>query len=192
VRGETESGVPEQLSDAELLLSSSPLLRTASSTRPLPLKRYGTASDVRLDILTRREAPLSSSQHSTHRRSTLSSLKKPSKWMKRSSPRQVLHSDRIRLSFRAFQQDFFLHLQPTENLIHPDGAVVRYVGQDPLTGESVVTRTEILYPHEVRAYEGVVVHADHTSKRMVEDSVGVKRNAETVLTGNGVMGRAAM
>ncbi|UZJ56037.1 hypothetical protein CBS101457_005357 [Exobasidium rhododendri] len=166
------------------------LRHTWSSNRPLPLKRYGFTSDVRLDILPRRESP-SFSSHERHRRNKLSSLNTP-KWLARSSPKEVRHSDRIRLSFRAFQQEFFLHLEPTENLVHPEGTLVRYVDQDPLTGESIVTRTETIYAHNVRAYQGVVVHADHSSKRMAEDSVGVRREAESILEGEGVMGRAAI
>jgi hypothetical protein len=104
----------------------------------------------------------------------------------------VLYSDKIRLSFRAFAQDFHLHLEPTEHLVHPEGALVRYVDHDPLTGRQVVVRTEILYPHEVRAYQGVVVHPDHTARRLAQDSVGIKRDAETIMAEEGVMGRASM
>lgn len=112
--------------------------------------------------------------------------------MKRSQPGQVLHSDKIRLSFRAFAQDFHLHLEPTENLIHPDGAQVRYVDRHPHTGEPVVVRTERLYPHDVRAFQGVVMHPDHTSKRLAEDRVGVKRDEESATASEGVMGHAAV
>jgi hypothetical protein len=112
--------------------------------------------------------------------------------LKRSSSKQVLHSDKIRLSFRAFAQDFFLHLEPTENLVHPDGALVRYVDTDPLTGKQVVVRTETIYSHDVRAYQGVVVHPDHTSRRLAEDSVGLKRDADSIMMEDGVMGRASM
>lgn len=83
-------------------------------------------------------------------------------------------------------------MEPTEDLVHPEGALVRYVDLDPSTGKQVVTRTETIYPFEVRAYQGVVVHPDHTSKRLAEDSIGVKRDAETVMNEDGVMGRASM
>lgn len=140
---------------------------SASSQRNLPLKRYGQASSINIDILTRREGSGTDS------------------WKKRSSPYQVLYDDKIRLSFRAFSQDFYLHLEPTENLVHPDGAQVRYVGRDSI-------REEMIFPHQVRAFQGVVMHQDHSAERMAEDRVGVKREQGPVGYGDGVMGRAAM
>lgn len=142
-------------------------LNIASSQRNLPLKRYGQASSISIDILTRRKDSEAGS------------------WEKRSSSSQVLYNDKIRLSFRAFSQDFYLHLEPTENLVHPDGARVRYIGLDSV-------REETIFPHQVRAFQGVVMHQDHSAERMAEDRVGVKREIGPIGFGDGVMGRAAM
>jgi hypothetical protein len=159
---------------------------TASSQRSLPLKRYAHTTNFAIDILTRQE---SENSHLKQRSTFLSSLKQSSKWLKRSSPSQVLYTDRIRLSFHAFDQDFFLHLEPTENLVHPDGAQVRYVGRNAETGE-VTVREERIYSHDIRAFQGVVVHPDYTTRRMTEDRVGLKRGLRH--DEEGVMGLAAM
>lgn len=101
----------------------------------------------------------------------------------------MLHTDKIRLSFHAFDQDFFLHLEPTENLVHPDGAQIRYVGRNAETGE-VTVREERIYSHDIRAFQGVVMHPDYTARRMTEDKVGIQRSLGQ--GEEGVMGLAAM
>lgn len=65
---------------------------------------------------------------------------------------------------------------------------MRYIGRHPETGE-VTVREEKIYSHDIRAFHGVVVHPDHTSKRMIEEKVGVKRAEGDE---EGVMGQAAM
>lgn len=97
----------------------------------------------------------------------------------------------LRLSFRAFQQDFHLHLQPNEHILHPDGTLVRYYGLNETTGQSYVTSTETLYPGDVPAYHGVVVHASHSRRRLEEDRAGVARDMYNDRD-LGVVGRAAI
>lgn len=104
-----------------------------------------------------------------------------------------MHSDSVRLSFRAFAQEFHLHLNPTENLVPPDGATVRYTSFDPELGTDVVRRTETILPHDVRAYHGVVVHSDYTARRLAEDRIGLRRDLDaSSRMAVGVMGKASI
>ncbi|ETS64719.1 hypothetical protein PaG_00671 [Moesziomyces aphidis] len=97
----------------------------------------------------------------------------------------------LRLSFRAFQQDFHLHLQPNNQLLHPDGALVKYYAYNETTGESYVRSTQTLYPGDVAAYHGVVVHASHTRRRLEEDRAGFARDIYRDRD-FGVVGRASI
>lgn len=100
------------------------------------------------------------------------------------------HTDSIRLSFRAFSQTFYLHLDPYHDLLHPEGAQVRYYERDA-RGVERLARTEQLMPSDIRAYHGVVVHTAYTARRLAEDSIGVRRS-EGMHEQEGVMGRAAV
>lgn len=101
-------------------------------------------------------------------------------------------ADALRLSLRAFGQTFHLHLEPNENLVHPNGATVKYWGHDE-QGRDVVVREEKIMPGETRAYHGHVVHPFWTRDRIVEDRVGLRRDLnEPSWTDMGVMGPASM
>uniref|UniRef100_V5ETU2 Disintegrin and metalloproteinase domain-containing protein B n=1 Tax=Kalmanozyma brasiliensis (strain GHG001) TaxID=1365824 RepID=V5ETU2_KALBG len=94
-------------------------------------------------------------------------------------------------SFRAFQQEFFLHLQPNEHILHPEGTLVKYYGLNETTGQSYVRSTETLYPGDVPAYHGVVVHSSHSARRLEEDRAGAFRDIYQDRD-LGVVGRAAI
>lgn len=140
----------------------------AWSTRPLPLKRYTHVSDIQLDRLDK--------GHAAQKR----------------HPNHLAHSDAFRLSFRAFERNFHLHLEPTENLIPAAGAQVRYTSHDPDTGEDVLQRQETLFPHDIRAYQGHVIHSDYTARRLAEDRIGLRRDLMKSETDVGIMGAATI
>lgn len=97
----------------------------------------------------------------------------------------------MRLNFRAFDQDFHLHLQPNHDLLHPDGTTVTYHAMNHTTGESYIQSTQILYPGDVSAYHGVVLHPTHTRRRFNEDQAGVRRDIYKD-SDIGVVGRASI
>ncbi|KIS69376.1 uncharacterized protein UMAG_02711 [Mycosarcoma maydis] len=146
-----------------LLIVASPI--TARSTRSGPLQRIARTSNIKVERI-----PRSEHLHLQARSDTGSSL---------------------RLSFRAFQQDFHLHLQPNEHMLHPDGTRVRYFGVNETTGESYVESSETLYPGDVPAYHGVVVHSSFSPRRLEEDRAGVARDIYQDHD-LGVVGRAAI
>ncbi|KDN36881.1 hypothetical protein K437DRAFT_271016 [Tilletiaria anomala UBC 951] len=83
------------------------------------------------------------------------------------SRRTIRHSDSFVLTLRAFNQTFKLHLEPNDELVHPDGITVRYSGE----------RTEWLSREEVRAYRGVVLHPAFSNRRRAEDEAGLWRRS---------------
>jgi hypothetical protein len=146
---------------------------TASSTRDLPLSRFSHASNIDFELV----AP----RHASHPRAHASPLQ-------RRSAGELLATDSFRLSMRAFGQDFHLHLEPNDDIVHPDGAVVKYYAPD-----GSVEREERILPGDVRAYHGVVVHPEWSRERMAEDRAGLRRDlGPESATESGVMGRAAM
>ncbi|KAN0061692.1 hypothetical protein ACQY0O_005684 [Thecaphora frezii] len=169
-----------------LLLVGIALLATvaARSQKPRPLHRISHASDVRLEVI---EQPQSVAALAQHARRGLTHARTP----ERRSPRSVVSTDALRLSLRAFSQDFHLHLQPNHELLHPDGATVNYYAYNESSGESYISRSETLRNDDVRAYHGVVVHPKHTDRRLEEDRAGLKRD---IYTDNhwSIVGRAAI
>ncbi|EPQ28565.1 uncharacterized protein PFL1_03869 [Pseudozyma flocculosa PF-1] len=160
-------------------------LASAHSQRPRPLQRISHATDVRLEIIERQENL--ASRLTDHARRGSASNNAP----KRRSPATVVPTDSLRLSLRAFSQQFYIHLQPNDDLLHPDGALVHYYEYNETSGRSYVRKTERLHNHDVRAYHGVVVHASHTDRRFEEDRAGVRRD----IYGDrdlGVVGRASI
>jgi Metallo-peptidase family M12/Disintegrin len=149
-----------------------------SSRRPLPLKQLTHISNIRLERAT---------GLFNEKRSLNSSAS--------SSLGSISHSDQFRLSFEAFDNIFHLHLQPTEHLVPSTGATVRYTSYDPETGQDVVSKTETIFPHDIRAYHGVVMHKYYTAKRLAEDRIGLRRDLGTNTfseTDEGVMGTASI
>ncbi|SNX84445.1 related to ADAM protease ADM-B [Melanopsichium pennsylvanicum] len=152
-----------------ILLAVTPV--TARSRQSGLLQRIGRTSDTKLEFV----SLSTSSSLGTHLQSRSSSLPQPA----------------LRLSFRAFQQNFYLHLQPNNDILHPDGTLVKYYDYNDTTGQSYVRTTETLYPGDVAAYHGVVVHPSHTSRRLEEDRAGVVRDIYQDRD-FGVVGRASI
>ena len=95
------------------------------------------------------------------------------------------HDDSFVLKLRAFNQTFALHLEPNDELVHPDGMLVRY-------DEG---RTEWMAREEIRAYRGVVVDPRHSDRRRLEDEAGIWRRSDVSgleLMAQGVLGRASI
>lgn len=122
-----------------------------------PLKRVANPSTLSLEIIPRAPVPLESSAH--RRR-----LPSP-------HTNTLRYDDSFRLIISAFDETFFLHLQPNDHLIHPK-ARINYYATGP-DGHSFITRSEPLFREDVRVYYGHVVAADHSFTRMREDAARI-------------------
>ena len=70
----------------------------------------------------------------------------------------------------AFNETFYLHLRPNDDLIHPAARIVSY---KPTPEGTIRKHTEPLLRETVKAFRGEVVAAYHSPARMREDSAGV-------------------
>lgn len=129
---------------------------TASSSPHKPLKRISHPATLGFDIVPRRP----------------SNSRSPS-WTKSSNPLhrrseddQLLHTDSFRLTLRAFDQTYHLHLRPNEALFHPHARINHY------SPNGEIIRTEPLLRSDYKVYEGEVVSPDRTAERWNEDSAG--------------------
>ena len=129
---------------------------TAHSSLARPLKRIAHPSTLALEILPRAiQSSLSIS---------------PSSKRLFANPNILRHDDSFRLTISAFDEIFYLHLRPNNDLIHP-AARVQYYSIKP-NGESYVTHSGPLLRESVRAYWGEVIASYHSSTRMREDAAG--------------------
>lgn len=129
----------------------------AHSTSARPLKRIAHPSTLALEILPRHSRP-SSSTSPFNRRLPL-------------DPNILRHDDSFRLTISAFDDTFYLHLRPNDDLIHPAARIQYY--STTTNGESYVTYSEPLLRESVKAYWGEVIAAHHSPTRMQEDVSGV-------------------
>ncbi|KAG5646891.1 hypothetical protein DXG03_001967 [Asterophora parasitica] len=121
-----------------------------------PLKRFEHPTTLALEIL-----PRHASQSSPHL---------PFSKRQLPSPNTLRYDDTFRLTISAFDETFYLHLRPNDNLIHP-AARVNYYSTTP-DGHSYVTHSKPLLRESVKAYYGEVIAAGHTNARMREDAAG--------------------
>jgi hypothetical protein len=122
-----------------------------------PLKRVAHPSTLSLEIVPRNPISLPSSAHRRH-------IPSP-------NPNTLRYDDSFRLILSAFNETFFLHLRPNDDLIHPQARINYYdVGLD---GRSVITHSEPLLRETVKAYWGEAVAAHHSHTRMREDAAHI-------------------
>ncbi|KAI9487615.1 MAG: Metallo-peptidase family M12-domain-containing protein [Benjaminiella poitrasii] len=76
------------------------------------------------------------------------------------SPKRIEFDDTLRLSFTAYNQTFFLHLEPNIDLFHPD-AVLHHQGE-----------SRRLYPHETLVYKGYVAPEDMSDNFWLKTKLG--------------------
>lgn len=158
------------------------------------MHRFSYASDISFQVVRAGESnPDDVQRHLAHRRRSGTTSgdyafgKTTQSLTRRSNPNAVLASDSLRLTLRAFDQLFHLHLQPNEEIVPPQGATVRYHQPDGSVQEERILRGE------TRAYHGEVVHAMWSRDRMAEDRAGVRRDlGSPSWTEQGVVGRAAV
>ncbi len=81
------------------------------------------------------------------------------------------YDDTFRLIISAFGETFHLHLRPNDHLVHP-AARVDYYTRLP-DGSEVLSQSEPLLRHEIRAYLGEVIAEHHSATRMHEDAARV-------------------
>ncbi|KAI0656792.1 Metallo-peptidase family M12B Reprolysin-like-domain-containing protein [Cubamyces menziesii] len=136
-----------------LLASLSSVAALSAPARPL--KRVAHPSTLSIDILPRR--PSTSYAYG-----------------KRSFPRDspiLRHTDSFRLTLTAFDETFYLHLRPNDELVHP-AARINYYTTTP-DGQSVLSHTEPILRESVRVYWGEVIPAHVSPDRLREDTAGV-------------------
>lgn len=75
-------------------------------------------------------------------------------------PRNIAHDDQLRLQLNAYNTTFYLHLEPNNDLIHPEAVLVTDDTSEPLMRHSV--------------YKGHVVHSDHTDYRWNGERIGLQ------------------
>ncbi|KAG9050963.1 hypothetical protein FS837_000626 [Tulasnella sp. UAMH 9824] len=85
---------------------------------------------------------------------------------RRASDDHLLHTDSFRLTLRAFDQTYHLHLRPNEALFHPNARINHY------SPNGEIVRTEPLLRSDYKVYEGEVVSPGRTAERWNEDSTG--------------------
>lgn len=85
---------------------------------------------------------------------------------RRAEDDRLLHTDSFRLTLRAFDDTYHLHLRPNDALFHPNARINHY---SP-SGE--IVRTEPLLRSDYKVYEGEVVSPGRTAERWNEDSAG--------------------
>ncbi|KIO24801.1 hypothetical protein M407DRAFT_25853 [Tulasnella calospora MUT 4182] len=137
------------------------LLCVVTSTNALssphkPLKRISHPATLGFDIVPRRTL-------NTRSQSWTKSL---NPLHRRSDDDQLLHTDSFRLTLRAFDQTYHLHLRPNEALFHPNARINHY------SPDGEITRTEPLLRSDYKVYEGEVVSPGRTAERWNEDSAG--------------------
>ncbi|KAG8897804.1 hypothetical protein FRB99_007917 [Tulasnella sp. 403] len=123
---------------------------SASSIAPRPLVRIDHPLTESFHILPR--------QHTYDPRTRRRSIP--------STEGRLLHTDSIRLSVRAFDETFHLHLKPNTDLIHPS-ARINYYDHD-----GRITHTEPLLASDYKIFHGDVVSDDRTYQRLREDFAG--------------------
>jgi len=128
----------------------------AHSSATRLLKRVANPSTISLEIIPRR--PSSDPLLLAKRHHSLASP-------------ILRYDDSIRLILSAFDETFYLHLRPTENLIHPN-AQIHYYKHDA-DGKPVLSETKPLLREDVKAFSGEVVAEEHTTTRMREDAAHV-------------------
>lgn len=129
-------------------------LLSAHSPPAKPLRRIAHPSTHALEILPRHK-------RLPHSKRSISPLHSTT----------LHHTDSFRLILSAFDQKFYLHLRPNDNLIHPSARINYYsVGAN---GRSVLTHSLPLERESVKAYWGEVIPSHASPSRMREDTAGV-------------------
>lgn len=131
-------------------------LVSALSAPPRPLRRISFPDIRSLEILPRRPT----SGNNLGRRSPASDAP------------VLLHTDSLRLKLSAYDDTFYLHLRPNDELVHP-AARINYYSTDA-NGQSVLSHTRPLVPESTKAYWGEVIPGHLSTDRLREDAAGVR------------------
>ena len=123
----------------------------AYSTTARPLKRIEHPSTLSLEILPRLPSGHTLSNHRSN-----------------SPPQYLRFDDSFRLTIFAFNETFYLHLRPNDHLVHPS-ARIDYYTRLP-NGQEVLSHSQPLLRHKVKAYHGEVIAAHHSAVRMLEEA----------------------
>ena len=92
--------------------------------------------------------------------------------------RAIEHDDILRLAVPAFNQTFYLHLHPNDELFHPNAVI------------TVGNKQERVRPHEYRIYRGYVIDESFSHSRWQEDQAGLWRDSYSAESDPGVLGWA--
>lgn len=134
-------------------ISSDPSGCPAFSTTARPLRTVSHPSTLSIEILPRHQ---SASHLNKRSLLPLNSLR---------------YDDTFRLIISAFDETFYLHLRPNNHLVHPAARVDYYTRL--LDGREVLSHSEPLLRHEIKAYLGDVVAEHHSATRKREDAARV-------------------
>ncbi|KAI9314605.1 Metallo-peptidase family M12-domain-containing protein [Dichotomocladium elegans] len=93
-------------------------------------------------------------------------------------PSAIEHDDILRLTVSAFNQTYYLHLQPNTDLFHPN-AVLNHDGKEVR-----------INPQHFRVYRGHVIAHSHSDDRWAADRAGIWRDDFSVENEEGVLGWA--
>ncbi|KAI9024900.1 Metallo-peptidase family M12-domain-containing protein [Phycomyces nitens] len=97
------------------------------------------------------------------------------------SARSVEHDDMLRLTIEAYNQTFYLHLEPNTDLFHHNAMTVYGNG-----------KTEPLLPESFRVYRGYAIHSQYSDERWKADQTGIKRDHFSAQHDIGVLGWARL
>ncbi|KAI7853791.1 Metallo-peptidase family M12-domain-containing protein [Circinella umbellata] len=92
--------------------------------------------------------------------------------------RAIEHDDILRLAVPAFNQTFYLHLHPNDEIFHPNAVI------------TVGDKQERVRPHEYRVYRGYVIDESFSRSRWQEDQAGLWRDSYSAESDPGVLGWA--
>lgn len=124
------------------------MLHTGHSFKDNKLNRIESISNLKVDIAPR-------SRHFFQKRSQSANQEL--------SPKTLEHDDSFRLSLNAYNQTFYLHLEPNFDLFHPE-AVIHHTGDG---SEQRIQQEKIL------AYKGHAVRSFETDSRWMQEKAGV-------------------
>ncbi|KAF9428857.1 hypothetical protein BGZ94_000743 [Podila epigama] len=111
-------------------------------------------------------------------------------WLKSPMPIIVQRDDHLRLELRAFNQSYYLHLEPNRHLLHPD---LSFIGGGVYDSKDHTARMNL---DIFKAFKGIVIQDSSISKKKWDRSMSISQterpSVEHMLHEEGVLGWARM
>ncbi|KAI8987454.1 Metallo-peptidase family M12-domain-containing protein [Mycotypha africana] len=148
-----------------LFVAVLPLLTLGHSIDNRQLKRIEPLTHVKIDIAPRTHAYFEKRHQSPNTHPTLSTALK-----------HIDYDDILRLSFTAYNQTFYLHLEPNLDLFHPE-AVTHHqelgISTHLHPSRWLTQGTKSAQNNKILVYKGHVIHPAHTENTWYKDALGV-------------------